>query len=224
MPTATWERLREAKKLAVLEAAEAEFAARGFSGGSLNTICREAGVSKGSLFQYFDDKADMYAHLAERASRRIRAAMEGEIATLDWERDVFAAFDDLIAAWVSYFYDHPRDLAMTAAVNLEPNPLARAAVRAGVNEHYLAVLSPLIDLGIESGQLRSDLDREAVLAALVLLLPHLALAPHVSGLDPVLGLHSGDVKAAIAGAQRLAGLVLQPHRATPDISSSTPNR
>jgi len=58
----------------VLDAAEAEFAKRGFSGGSLNTIVREAGISKGSLFQYFDDKADLYAHLAELASVRIREA------------------------------------------------------------------------------------------------------------------------------------------------------
>lgn len=210
MPTPTWERLPEAKRLAVLEAAEAEFAARGFSGGSLNTICREAGVSKGSLFQYFADKADMYAHLAERASQRIRAAMEDVIAALPWKRDLGASFDDLVAAWVAHFYDHPRDLAMTAAANLEPDPLARAAVRAGVNQHYLAVVSPLIDLGLETGQLPQDLDREAVLAALVLLLPHLALAPHVSGLDPVLGLHSGDVKQAVAGAQRLVRLVLEP--------------
>ena len=82
MPTPTWNRLPAAKRDAVLAAAEAEFGERGFSGASLNTICRKAEISKGSLFQYFTDKADMYAHLAELASLRIRAAMEAEVARL----------------------------------------------------------------------------------------------------------------------------------------------
>jgi hypothetical protein len=39
-----------------------------------------------------------------------------------------------------------------------------------------------------AGALRSDADLDAFLALLLLLLPHLALAPYSPGLDPVLGL------------------------------------
>lgn len=210
MPTPTWDRLPTAKRDAVLAAAEAEFGERGFSGASLNTICREAGVSKGSLFQYFSDKADMWVHLAELASRRIRAAMEAEMARLAPWTDFFGAFDELVGAWVGYFYDHPRDLALTAAANLEPDPLARAAVRAAVNRHYLEVVTPLIESAHESGQLRADTDRDALVALLLVLLPHLALAPHVSGLDPVMGLGSTGREATIAQARRMVHLVLGP--------------
>lgn len=212
MPTPTWDRLPTPKREAVLAAAEAEFGERGFSGASLNKICQQAGVSKGSLFQYFTDKADMYAHLAELASLRIRAAMEDEVARLSVHTDFFGAFDELIAAWVGYFYDHPRDRALTAATNLEPDAPARAAVRATVNRHYLEVLTPLVDLAHETGQLRPDTDRDALNALLLLLLPHLALAPHVQGLDPVLGLEKGDRRAAIAQARRMLHLVLDPYR------------
>ena len=59
MPTPTWQRLDESRRQAITDAAEAEFAANGFSGGSLNVIARDAGVAKGSLFQYFTDKADL---------------------------------------------------------------------------------------------------------------------------------------------------------------------
>ncbi|MGW4249753.1 TetR/AcrR family transcriptional regulator, partial [Nocardia sp. NPDC004722] len=145
MPTGTWDRLPDERRAAVLAAAEAEFAERGFSRGSLNTICREAGVSKGSLFQYFADKADMYVHLAELASVRIRVAMEAEIAELPWGEDFFGSMRSLLGSWVRYFYDHPRERAMTAAANLEPDPVARTAVREAVNRHYLAVLRPLIE-------------------------------------------------------------------------------
>lgn len=50
MPTVTWARVDPARRAAVVEAAEAEFGAHGFSRGSLNVIARRAGVAKGSLF------------------------------------------------------------------------------------------------------------------------------------------------------------------------------
>ncbi|WP_336159614.1 TetR/AcrR family transcriptional regulator [Amycolatopsis sp. VC5-11] len=211
MPTGTWERLPEKRRAAVLAAAEAEFAARGFSAGSLNTICREAEVSKGSLFQYFTDKADMYVHLAELASVRIRAAMEAEIEKLPWDKDFAGALDRLLEAWVRYFYDHPLERAMTAAANLEPDPVARTPVREAVNRHYLAVLRPLVERAVAAGQLRADTDVEIVLSLLLLVLPHLALAPHVEGLDPLLGLVEGDSAHAAATARRLTGAMLKPY-------------
>lgn len=203
MPTGTWERLPEPRRRAVIEAAEREFSVRGFSGGSLNAIARDAGVSKGSLFQYFDDKVDLFAYVSERTSERIRAAMEQEAAALPWSTDFFGALRGLNAAWVGYFFDHPVDLALTAAANLEPDRTARAAVRSTVAEHYHGMLRPLISLGRQTGQLREDADEPAMLAFLLLLLPHVALAPHVGGLDSVLGLESSSREQAVAGAQRL---------------------
>ena len=77
MPTVTWARVDPARRAAVIEAAEAEFGAHGFSNGSLNVIARRAGVAKGSLFQYFADKRDLYAYIADVGSQRVRAYVEG---------------------------------------------------------------------------------------------------------------------------------------------------
>ena len=51
MPTVTWARVDPARRAAVVAAAEAEFGAHGFSGGSLNVIARRAGVGKAELHQ-----------------------------------------------------------------------------------------------------------------------------------------------------------------------------
>lgn len=213
MPTGTWDRLPPQRRAAVVAAAEAEFAARGFSGGSLNTICREAGVSKGSLFQYFTDKADMYVYLAELSSERIRSAIEITVRKLDWDTDFFGALDSLLDTWVRYFYDHPLELAMTAAANLEPDPIARTAVREAVNRHYVEVVRPLVETAAAAGLIREGADTEALLSILLLMLPHLAIAPHVRGLDPTLGLADGDADHAVRTAQRLVGTLMHPYRA-----------
>ncbi|WP_330460938.1 TetR/AcrR family transcriptional regulator [Streptomyces sp. NBC_00820] len=203
MPTGTWERLPEARRAAIVRAAEDEFSARGFSGGSLNTIARNARVAKGSLFQYFADKVDLYAYLSELASLRIRAAMELRIRTLDWDAGFFAALTGLTLEWEAYFHDHPLERALTAAANLEPDSAALGAVRRVVNEHYLAVLGPLLRDAKDRGQLRADADLDAFLSMLLLVLPHLALAAHHPGLDPVLGLSTGRSEDRSAAVIRL---------------------
>lgn len=207
MPTATWEGLPAARRQAVIAAAEQEFAARGFSGGSLNVIARNAGVAKGSLFQYFQDKTEFYAYLSELASARIRSDMEAVIDTLDWDAGLFGAFRDLALAWEAYFHSHPMELAMTVAVNLEPDRSARGAVRKVANGHYTAVLRPLLDTAKLRGHLRPDADVEAFLALLLVLMPHIALAPHNPGLDAVLGLSSEHEAERVAAIDRLVAVL-----------------
>jgi len=188
MPTVTWSRLGGERRAAVVAAAESEFATHGFSGGSLNVIARRAGVAKGSLFQYFADKRDLYAHITDVGSQRVRSHMEGQIRILDESRPFFVFLTDLLDVWVAYFAEHPRDRALHAAASFEVDTDARVSVRAVVHRHYLEVLRPLVQHARERGDLRADADVDALLSLLLMLLPHLALAPYVRGMDPLMGL------------------------------------
>ena len=51
----------------ILETAAEEFAARGFDGTSLNQLIDRLGMSKGSFYYYFDDKADLFSTVADHA-------------------------------------------------------------------------------------------------------------------------------------------------------------
>lgn len=215
MPKPTWERLSAAKRDVVLRAAEAEFDTHGYIGASVNVICREAGISKGSLFQYFTDKSDLFVYVINLAAQRIRSAVEEKVARLPFEDDYMAAVDELFAIWVEYFYDNPRDRTLTAAVNLEHDPQALAASRAAVNAHYLEVVGAIVDIGIALGHLREDVDRDALVAIIIALLPHMALSPHIRGLDPVLGNEGASREHAISCAQRLERLYFEPYLTKP---------
>jgi AcrR family transcriptional regulator len=52
----------------LLRAAADEFAEKGFEGASLNRIIARAGTSKGSLYYYFEDKADLFSTVMARAT------------------------------------------------------------------------------------------------------------------------------------------------------------
>jgi AcrR family transcriptional regulator len=207
MPTVTWARVDPARRAAVIEAAEAEFGAHGFSGGSLNVIARRAGVAKGSLFQYFADKRDLYGFIADIASQRVRTYMEDQIRQLDPSRPFFDFLTDWLDTWVAYFADHPHERALHAAATLEVDTEARISVRSVIHRHYLEVLRPLVREAHLRGDFREDADIDVMLSLLMLIFPHLALAPYMRGLDPVLGLDDPTPDQPALAVRRLVAVL-----------------
>ena len=63
-----------ASRLELLDAAAAEFAARGYRGATVDAIARRAGLSKGTFYWVFDSKDDVFrALLEERIDRPVHA-------------------------------------------------------------------------------------------------------------------------------------------------------
>lgn len=58
-------KLPAAQQQAIVQAALDEFAAHGFHDASLNRVIEAAGISKGSLYYYFDGKEDLFAYVAQ---------------------------------------------------------------------------------------------------------------------------------------------------------------
>ena len=63
MCTETFLRLPEEKRGRFLEAAWGEFTRVKFADASINQIVRHAGIPRGSFYQYFTDKEDLFYYL-----------------------------------------------------------------------------------------------------------------------------------------------------------------
>ena len=208
MPRATWANLDAERRARVLHAAMAEFGRHGYSGGSLNVIAREAGVAKGSLFQYFDDKFDFFAHVAEQTSLRVYEAMLPHLNASAPDRSIVAHFLGLVDVWIDYMAEHPLERAVTAATTMELDPEVRRAIREPVHRLYAQGLRPLLQSALDAGEFRPDADLGALLTLLVLVLPHLALAPFEPGLDVALQLHETTGVTRSRRARRLVETLL----------------
>jgi AcrR family transcriptional regulator len=210
MPRPTWDNLEQRRRERVLHAAMAEFGRRGYSGASLNVIARDAGVAKGSLFQYFDDKFDFFAHVAEQTSLTIYTAMLPHLSGPADGQAFADYFAVLVDAWVDYMAAHPLERGVTAATTMELDPQIRQAVREPVHRLYAHALRPMLAQAVTSGNLPAGADTEALLSMLILLLPHLALAPFEPGLDAALVLHGTFGRARSDASRRLLGTLLSP--------------
>lgn len=63
MPKDTFTNLGDEKKRNIFDAAVQEFSTRRFSEASINQIIKTAGISRGSFYQYFNDKEDIYLYM-----------------------------------------------------------------------------------------------------------------------------------------------------------------
>ena len=155
MPRSTFFNLPEDKRARVVEALKAEFAARPYARASVDRVIAAAGVSKGSFYQYFENKEDAYAHLVR----------ELVSASVDLAGDPVpeAPFEEVLAGIVRGSRDfHLRDplgwavLARTLADDAPPMLESDQSVSGGVHRWAVAAIAA----GQTSGELREDVDAE----------------------------------------------------------------
>ena len=60
MPKQTFYKLPQEKQERILAAAKREFTQVRYSDASINQIIRDAGIPRGSFYQYFEDKKDLF--------------------------------------------------------------------------------------------------------------------------------------------------------------------
>ncbi|MGJ0453693.1 MAG: TetR/AcrR family transcriptional regulator [Methylocystis sp.] len=79
----------------LFESAAEEFAAHGFDGASLNRILEKSGMSKSSLYYYFDDKADLFTTMIERSLTVLFKEIGGFDPTALEAKTFWDAFEEL---------------------------------------------------------------------------------------------------------------------------------
>ncbi|MCX8996887.1 TetR/AcrR family transcriptional regulator [Rhizobiaceae bacterium BDR2-2] len=71
------------KREKILDGARTVFMAQGFDAASMNDIVREAGVSKGTIYVYFENKEQLFGALIARERDRFATEMRKAVARYD---------------------------------------------------------------------------------------------------------------------------------------------
>lgn len=162
MPKPTFFNLPASKREALIDRALREFAEHPFHRASLSRIVSRAGIAKGSLYQYFDDKFDLYRWLLteEVPRRRMEASPLG--AGDSPPADLGELLRALVRSGVRFLLDNPVLVGVANAVTQPTSdPQLQALyreVRDAGHARFVALLAGMRD----AGQLRADLDLDLV--------------------------------------------------------------
>ena len=165
-PRPRFDRLGPAKRDAILAAAARELADRGFSGASYNRIIERAGVSKGAMYYYFDDKRDLCLTTLRDASERAAAAI-GELAPFDGAQSFWDALLDLYERTTAFFAAEPLLAALLKRLLISSHDEEVEALIRAYTERLRAYFEGVIERGVALAAVRDDLPTD-LLASLTM--------------------------------------------------------
>lgn len=146
----------ERTQAAILEAATAEFAAKGIGGARVDTIAERAGTNKRMLYHYFGDKIGLYVAVLEAAYGAIRSAEHDlDLAHKTPEE----ALAELARFTWHYFLEHPEFISLLNTENLhKAKHLKGSRKLMEMHSHFVTELSDVLKRGAEAGIFRPGID------------------------------------------------------------------
>ena len=160
---------KEEKRGLIIGAAAKVFARRGFASTLMAEIAIEAGIGKGTLYEYFDSKEDLFFNVFEWFVKATEAEAKVSISALGGSASerLGALSDSLMSSWAQM--EDMYSLVMefwSASASSQMRERFKQAFKNGYSD-FRQIVSTLIREGIEGGEFQPHVDIESVAAALV---------------------------------------------------------
>ena len=161
-------KLPPAQQQAILRAALDEFAAHGFHDASLNRIIEAAGISKGSMYYYFDGKEDLFTHVTRIEFEHLLADIGPVALPADPGPDAFwSAVARYYRDCVAQLAAHPQLASLVRAwLGASQNPTLQRAQQQ-LEEKVLPWVERILAAGQSCGAVRTDLPAGLLIAVAV---------------------------------------------------------
>lgn len=113
IPTLTFKNLKEEKKKRILDAAIDEFAVRRFQDAKLSNIIKNAKIPRGSFYQYFKDKLDLYKYVFDKIGEHKLSYLTEDLKN-PHKLAFFDLFRELYKTGLKFAYDNPKYMKITS--------------------------------------------------------------------------------------------------------------
>jgi TetR/AcrR family fatty acid metabolism transcriptional regulator len=160
---------REKKKILIIEAAARVFARKGFNGTVIQDIATEAGIGKGTIYEYFESKNDLFFSVFEwlfaelAGSARVRVSTLAGTASAKLE----ALSDSLTRAAVELQDYFSLFMEFWAASGASPNRDRFKAFFQQFYDEFRGLVINILKDGMDRHEFRTDLDPKSIAAVLV---------------------------------------------------------
>lgn len=160
-------RLAPQQQRAIERAALDEFAAQGFHDASLNRVIEAAGISKGSMYYYFDGKEDLYVHLLQTELGGLLTRL-GSLELPDDDADGFwKTLQDYYLRAMTALIDSPQLAALLRGWMAAAASPGLQQAQQDMQRDLMPWLEGAVAVGQRAGAVRADLPT-ALLIAVVL--------------------------------------------------------
>ncbi len=155
-PEQRWTRRKQARPAEILDAALKVFAAKGFAAARMDDIARAAGVTKGTIYLYFENKEAVFKSLVRAEIGGALAMVTANISAM--EGPVSALLRMMLTTMAGLLIESDKVAIPKIVIAESANfPWLAEFYRFEVIEHGLGLMTGLVQRGIDSGEFRGDL-------------------------------------------------------------------
>ncbi|MBP8644834.1 MAG: TetR/AcrR family transcriptional regulator [Syntrophobacteraceae bacterium] len=187
----TFSKLENDKQQRILDTAIEEFARHGFRQASVNRMVQSLGIAKGSIFQYFGNKEGLFQVIFNYAVEMVRRSLR-QVKQETAESDFFERIRKSLLAGIFFIERHPRIYQIYLKMIFQEDFPLRTAFLQQVHLFSAEYLKPVVERGLDRGELRRDLDVDMTVFFLDALMDRFLQAYCVSFLDAGAGLYQAS--------------------------------
>jgi TetR/AcrR family transcriptional regulator, fatty acid metabolism regulator protein len=157
MPAISPQRMRDRYE-AILAAATRVFAEKGYSSASITDIAREADISDGLIYKYFENKRDLLENVLKSFYERIIADLEPKVSRAkSFEEKLYLLVSEHLHVFVADV-----DLCRLFISEVRTASDYRGSLIQQLNRRYTSILIKIVDEAIADGIIRPDIDPRLV--------------------------------------------------------------
>jgi TetR/AcrR family transcriptional regulator len=133
--------LDKEKQDRIINAAIKEFAQKGYDSASTNEIVKDAGISKGLLFHYFQNKKQLYLFLYEHMTAIF---LEQILEKINWdEKDIFERYRQIASLKLELFLIYPEMFNFIKTIYMESSNDVKSDLEAKGKELFASSFTKL---------------------------------------------------------------------------------
>jgi AcrR family transcriptional regulator len=144
----------------ILRNAGEEFADNGYAQASLNAIIEKAGISKGSLYYYFENKEDLFATVLERAVSEVVEHIGGFSVEELTEENFWGELERIVMEVAAYTGRHPWYMRILRLFYRVRDSQAGPVRDSEMYQLARRLAARVIERGQELGVIRTDASRQ----------------------------------------------------------------
>lgn len=158
MPKVTYFNLSDVKQKRILDAAIDEFASVTFETAKLSVIIKKADIPRGSFYQYFEDKKDLYKYVLGKAGEAKMTYMAGLLENEEG-KPFLILFKELYFAGMKFAAENPKFVDISRNLLSSKGDIFKELMEQNI-KIGLSIYMNMIDIDKEKGFLRKDIDTE----------------------------------------------------------------
>ena len=155
MPKDTLNNIPQEKRERILREAALAFAERGYAATDMAALARRCGIAKGSIYNYFESKEELYVYVCRDGMEKSRSAVWGDT---DEGWNIYQDIDHMFRSGVEFARAHPEFISIylnagsTGVQHLTQDLIVELEKRTADQ------LKLRLRQGINDGVVRKDLD------------------------------------------------------------------